>query len=335
MLVRIIIFASLIALFTFSCGSTPYQPVNIETQMDEFVITTESSGLVGFFGKLKKKVTCDQLSVGKIDLEIYNKKTVKKIKLIKDCKSFKNSVWIRSADFIPSGKYHFEFSRSDSLRFLDGNPQPRVRFKNPDFRSGSDQVVTGSMGISGNQTLTESVSYNQGDRTDWFLLEGNEGRISVAFQAIDTKNPSTAHIYKRKKGRKRLRRVLRLKPGHPRTLILKSESDLFVRVRAAAYKAQSKYVLRRRILKKKPKKKVRTIPIVDCFPVDSKSSTALIQNSEGLKVGDSIQVLGAKNGQGFQKVGDCQVSSISSGQATCQMNMVVKAEFSHFKGEVL
>lgn len=312
----------LAAVFFQACASTSQNPVNrnLAESKDEIVLTG-----AGRTGILKKG--CDKNSEN-LTFEIRESLSGKIQATERDCKTFSGYAWIRTKEVLAKGTYKFNIFRGWQEETL----QLRTVFENPDFQSESDSNWSGAAVLNSNSSHENTVSYNDGDFTDWIKLSGNKGRVVLSLNKNE--NSPQAHlsatVFKSDRKSGSISLVSNLVENAEKIFLIRPGTQLLVRVRTGLFEGPIQYTLTRQDSQGESGNGNRTIPVIDCFGINDNESVAILKSAEGLKVGDQVEMEARRKGEKFQSLGDCEVVSVDAEQTSCKLKSVIAAGFQDF-----
>ncbi len=206
----------------------------------------------------------------------------------------------------------------------------RCASKGPEADSGPDQIIAGATSLVSDTPIKDIVSISEGDQTDWYLLKGENLQSEITFLSSGSKKLS-ANLYRvhPRKLTKTLLKVLR--PSKANQVFVK-KNDLYIQVQAKHKSGEYPYSLVRRDLSKgSSSSKLSKISVIDIYPLAGKESLVLMNASEDLKVGSTLTIRGYKDNTNSVELGDCEVSSVSDGQASCTLATQLTSKYTQYK----
>lgn len=244
------------------------------------------------------------------------------------CTLRKNHVVLYPRNFLAPGDYRLSIDRKQAWRYFFGKPELLVRYINADFKSDSDQVMTGATPAPKGSKIEGEVNYSQGDRTDWFQVDGENGMVSLTLLGENNGKEIDVTVF-RADGPK-AKPLFKLQHGKALTARL-GKSDIFLRVRGKRYSGPVKYSVLRRDF---PITRVVSVPVIDSYRVSDSTSMLLLEAVDGMAVKDELSIKGKKMNGELISLGQCLVTSVEGGQASCKLPRVPKVNIVELRAQV-
>ncbi|MEZ4749442.1 MAG: hypothetical protein R3B54_02090 [Bdellovibrionota bacterium] len=321
---------ALIVLLT-ACAGVPVVPPQTLGNTDQPVhVQLPERGKIILSQELRKNVTnlnCREFSK-RFQVQLQHTAYSTRIPMHASCKVRKNHVVLYPRNFLAAGDYRVSIDRKQAWRYFYGKPELLVRYINADFKSDSDQVMSGATPAAKGNKIEGEVNYSQGDRTDWYQIDGENGMVSLTLLGENNAKDIEATVF-RADGPK-AKPLFKLQHGKALTARL-GKSDVFVRVRGKRYTGPVKYSLLRRDF---PITRVVSVPVIDSYRVSDSTSMLLLEAIEGMSVKDELSIKGKKMNGELISLGQCLVTSVEGGQASCKLPKVPKINIVELRAQV-
>lgn len=309
--------ASLILMLLLAaCAGVPVVPPQTLSNSDQPVrVELPERGKIVLSQELRKNVlglNCREFSK-RFQVKLQHSAHNTRIPMHASCKVRKDHLVLYPRNFLAAGDYHVTIERKQAWRYFYGKPQLLVRYINADFKSDSDQVMSGAVPASKGNKIEGEVNYSQGDRTDWYQIDGENGMVSLTLLGENNAKDIDATVF-RSDGPK-AKPLFKLHHGKPLTARL-GKSDIFVRIRGKRYTGAVKYSLLRRDF---PITRVVSVPVIDSYRVSDSTSMLLLEAVDGMAVKDELSIKGKKMNGELISLGQCLVTSVEGGQASCKL----------------
>lgn len=208
------------------------------------------------------------------------------------------------------------------------------KFRGPEGYSGPDQVMAGATPLAANATVKDVVGFEEGDQSDWHQLKGENTNLALTLLSSADKE-MIVRVY-RSYGRNRQLGAPRiLQPRKEYRFNLKKD-DLYVQVMAKRRSEGLEYSLIRRDLSKGGSAaKMGALAVIDLYPLPDARALVLLKVSDELKAGAMLAISGENDKQKLEDLGDCEITQVSNGQASCTLASQPKSKYGIYKATLL
>jgi len=253
--------------------------------------------------------------------------------MIPNCEMLKGQYAILSKEVLQPGTYTVQITKGEGAKLLLEKPLVSARLEDPDFNSGADFIAQGAKELPVGQVAKGFVSYANGNQTDWIKVPGKGGAVSLTLVDGSEKKNITAQVYDLSRGARAPRLMGSL--GHKKTRSFPLKSDnLYVKLKSETYSGEGNYSLIRGDSAPSVAAVVsggKKLSVIDCYQVAEGESVVLLEANESLKVQDEVIVFGKSSSGEIQQLGECEVTNVQAGQASCRMSGRVDSRFTDFR----
>lgn len=296
-------------------------------------VKLEGKGQIFVSQAVSAKTRCLGLR-GALEVSVRGEPGTPPIALTTTCELVKGQYSVITKEMLQPGNYSVQVSNGENGRYLLGKPMVAARLEDPDFNSGADFIVHGAKDLPSGQVAKGLISYPTGNATDWIKISGKGGAVALTFLDGSDNKELTAQVFDMSRGAKAPRLIGVLSHKKTRTFPLKSD-NLYVRVKESGY-GDGNYSLIRgdsaaAAVSGSGGGGGVKLSVIDCYQVSEGESVVLLEAGEGLKVQDEVVVFGKKTSGELEPLGECEVTAVQAGQASCRMGNQVGTQYTEFR----
>lgn len=297
-------------------------------------IKLEGSGQVFVSQKYAARVKCPTI-YNSLSVSVQGEAGTRPVTMQPNCEFIKGSLVYISKEVLKPGSFTVQITRNDSAKLLTGQPLVAAKFEDPDFNSGADFIVQGAKELPAGQIAKGFITYPGGNMTDWIKVTGKNGATSLTLVDGSDNKDLVVQVYDMSRGPRAPRLLGSLTHKKTRTFPLKSD-NLYVRVKGDGYAAEGAYSVIRgdsgaAAVASGGGQGASRLSVIDCYRVGDNESVVLLEANEGLKVSDEVVVFGKAVSGEMQQLGDCEITAVQSGQASCRMSGQVDNRYTEYR----
>lgn len=326
-----------VAVALIGCTSLKEQKLGENLKKSETKVRVKLLGAGQIFvaQKFQPRVKCQSL-FNALSVSVQGEAGTRPVTMQPTCDFLKGNLVYISKEMQKPGTFMVQVTKkSESARLLTGQPMVAAKFEDADFNSGADFIVQGAKDLAAGQIAKGFITYPEGNMTDWIKVAGKNGATSLTLVDGSDNKDLVVQVYDMSRGPRAPRRLGSLTHKKTRTFPMKSD-NLYVRVKGEGYSAEGAYSI---IRGDAASVAVSAgggggggrLSVIDCYRVGDGESVVLLEASEGLKVSDEIVVFGRAVTGELQQLGECEVTAVQSGQASCRMSGQVDNRFTEYR----
>lgn len=319
----------LLCLGGVGCSTTQQiqAPFTLDKLTDRAKINLETPAQIVVTQKVKGSVKNCQTLKNHLKVRIKSVKTEKYQETATGCPE--NGIMIlETKKEQPKGLYMIDVSLEPADALIEA-PTIAVRYPNPDFKSGPDQLPSGAKDLAQNQSIKGAVNYSAGMTTTWFKLKGKKSNVALTLLGDGDANDLNAQVYQFTESAKTPSLIGRLYPRRKDEFKL-GENDVYVKITGNEFSGEQKFSLVRRDII--AVRKVR-VNVIDVYSINDATSVALLKPSSALKVDSEVSLFGKRSTGETVSVGKCTVTSVGEAQVSCHLDQPKPTNMVEYRAE--